>query len=147
MIVADVATHDGPCIPSAAAPSIGEIVGPHDIAFVGRGNAVTSLGLGGHPAGRAGLGPLGGAIDSNPYGLLAEPAQLHVTDAGGNSLISVAADRATAVVTTFAPTPAPPPFHPSEAVPTEVVRGPDGAVYVSNKGNRAGVGEVLRFQP
>jgi streptogramin lyase len=31
--------------------------------------------------------------------------------------------------------------------PTGVTVGPDGAVYVSNFGNRAAVGQVLRFDP
>ena len=31
--------------------------------------------------------------------------------------------------------------------PTGVLVGPDGAIYVSNRGNAAGVGEVLRIVP
>ena len=33
------------------------------------------------------------------------------------------------------------------ANPTGVLVGPDGAIYVSNKGNLAGQGEVLRIVP
>lgn len=150
-------------LPSHADPATAEISGPQDIAFAGRDNAYVTLGLGGDPVFRSGLGsgaaamgsiirlslsgewrviadivaleearnPAGGAVDSNPFGLLAEPSQLLVADAGGNSLISVDASRTTDVVTTFPSTPAPPPFNVSEAVPTEVERGPDGALYVS----------------
>jgi len=150
-------------LPSHADPATAEISGPQDIAFAGRDNAYVTLGLGGDPVFRSGLGsgaaamgsiirlslsgewrviadivaleearnPAGGAVDSNPFGLLAEPSQLLVADAGGNSLISVDASRTADVVTTFPSTPAPPPFNVSEAVPTEVERGPDGALYVS----------------
>jgi hypothetical protein len=75
--------------------------------------------------------PDGGFIDSNPYGLLVEAAHRWVTDAGGNSLLDVGANGAVSVIATFPTTPAPPPFLQSEAVPTEVQRGPDGALYVS----------------
>lgn len=150
-------------LPSYVLPATAEISGPQDIAFAGRSNPFVTLGLGGDPALRAGLGagaaamgtiirlspsgewrvvadivafeearnPGGGAVDSNPFGLLAEGGQLYVADAGGNALLSVDASRATDVVTTFPTTPAPPPFNVSEAVPTEVQRGPDGALYVS----------------
>ena len=82
------------------------------------------------------LNPAGGPFDSNPYGALAEGDVTYVTDAGGNSLIEVAANGATSVVAVFSPIPVPPgPFNPpfaaSEPVPTEVVRGPDGALYAS----------------
>lgn len=150
-------------LPSVTEPVAGGVAGPHDIGFVGRGNALVSIGFGADPAVRAGFGaagsalgslvrisasgewrviadisavetalnPAGGPVDSNPYGLLVEPSGSFVTDAGGNSLVSVSANGSTGVVTAFAPTPAPPPFNQSEAVPTEVERGPDGALYVS----------------
>ena len=78
--------------------------------------------------------PAGGPFDSNPFGVLAERTGRYVTDAGGNSLLRIAEDIST--VTTFAPIPVPPgPFNPpftqSDPVPTDVVRGPDGALYVS----------------
>lgn len=75
--------------------------------------------------------PAGGPVDSNPFGLLNEAGARFVADAGGNSLIQVMANGATSVVATFPSLPAPPPFSQSEAVPTEVQRGPDGALYVS----------------
>lgn len=150
-------------LPSVYNPATLDIAGPHDIGFVGRGNAVVSLGWGADPALRAALGtlgaafghliqltpegawraiadvsgveatqnPAGGPFDSNPYGLLTEPAGRFVADAGGNSLIAVGMNGATSVITTFPSTPAPPPFNQSEAVPTAVARGPDGALYVS----------------
>ena len=75
--------------------------------------------------------PAGGPIDSNPYGVLAEGGRTFVTDAGGNSLLEVRANGAISLVALFPATPAPPPFNQSEAVPTRVKRGPDGALYVS----------------
>jgi hypothetical protein len=80
--------------------------------------------------------PSGGPFDSNPYGVLAEPARRFVTDAGGNSLIEVRANGHVSTIATFPATVTPPgpfsvPFPTSEAVPTEVTRGPDGALYVS----------------
>jgi hypothetical protein len=75
--------------------------------------------------------PAGGAIDSNPYGVLAEGSRTFVTDAGGNSLVEVAANGVISLVAIFPGTAAPPPFNQSEAVPTRVKRGPDGALYVS----------------
>jgi hypothetical protein len=79
----------------------------------------------------AALNPAGGPVDSNPYGILAEPGGRYVTDAGGNDLLHVAANGDVSVVATFAPVAAPPPFGQADAVPTEVERGPDGALYVS----------------
>jgi hypothetical protein len=75
--------------------------------------------------------PAGGPLDSNPYGLLAEPGRRFVTDAGGNDLLEVAANGDVSLVTTFPSLPAPPPFLRSDPVPTDVERGPDGALYVS----------------
>jgi hypothetical protein len=142
-------------------PPVDDITGPHDIDFQGRGNGYVTVGWGGPPAARAGLGELGalfgtlirvrpsggwsveagisdyeaahnpdgGPVDSNPYGVLAEPGRQFVTDAGGNSLVQVDADGTISLVAVFGRVPAGAPT--SEAVPTEVKRGPDGALYVS----------------
>jgi hypothetical protein len=79
--------------------------------------------------------PAGGPVDSNPYGLLAESNQFFIVDAGGNSLIGITPNGAATVIATFPSRPVPPGFPPqfaqAEAVPTEVTRGPDGALYVS----------------
>jgi hypothetical protein len=80
--------------------------------------------------------PAGGPKDSNPYGVVATPGDRYVTDAGGNSLLRVAANGRVSLVASFAALPlaSPPPLPASqtaEAVPTEVVIGPDGAFYVS----------------
>lgn len=79
----------------------------------------------------AAANPAGGVVDSNPYGVLAESGRTFVTDAGGNSLLEVAANGSVSLVAIFPAIPAPPPFNQSEAVPTRVKRGPDGALYVS----------------
>ena len=134
-----------------------DVVGANDISFQGRGGAYITLGWGGAPAARAALGepaslvgtliklepsghwrvdadisafegannPAGGPIDSNPYGVLAGPGERYVTDAGGNSLLRVAANGKVSLITTFAA------IGTSDAVPTEVNVGPDGALYVS----------------
>ena len=137
----------------------GEATGPHDISFQGRGGAFITIGFGGNPALRSGFGevgalfgtlvqapasgrwrvvadvsayeasanPDGNVVDSNPYGVLAEPGRHIVTDAGGNSLVEV---KANGDIKTLAVFPARP-GRSTDAVPTDVVLGPDGAYYVS----------------
>jgi glucose/arabinose dehydrogenase len=137
---------------------LGDVTGPHDISFQGKGNAYVTIGWGGEPTARAALGalgqwfgatirvtpngsfdlvadiagfeqannPAGGPLDSNPYGVLAEPGRQFVTDAGGNSILEVTANGSVSLVATLPPT-----VTNADAVPTEVVRGPDGALYVS----------------
>lgn len=149
-------------------PAVGDVAGPHDISFQGRGGAYVTIGWGAAPAARSALGelgplfgtvlkvqpsggwkvvadvadyeqlhnPAGGSLDSNPYGILAEPGRRFVADAGGNSVLEVRANGAVSLVATLAsipvaPGPFNPPFAASDAVPTEVARGPDGALYVS----------------
>lgn len=144
-------------LPSLFQVGPNDIAGPHDISFQGKGNGYVTIGWGGPPALRAGFGslgerfgtlirltpngqwtvqadlagfeaannPAGGPVDSNPYGVLAEPSREFVTDAGGNSLLEVTAAGAVSLVAVL------PPAGASEPVPTEVVRGPDGALYVS----------------
>lgn len=76
--------------------------------------------------------PAGNAVDSNPYGILAQPGRQIVADAGGNALIEV---RANGRTRTFAVPPSLPPVPPipgpRQTVPTSVTQGPDGALYVS----------------
>jgi hypothetical protein len=74
-------------------------------------------------------------IDSNPNGLLVGHRSQYVTDAGGNDLLKVDRKGHISVVAVFpllSPAPAPPDGTeiPPQAVPTSVVRGPDGALYV-----------------
>ncbi len=85
--------------------------------------------------------PDGRGPDSNPNGVWNEPGATFVTDAGGNSLLSIAANGRVSVVAIFPvryvatppflPQPPFPAVLPMETVPTNVVRGPDGALYVS----------------
>ena len=154
--------------------------GPHDISFVGRGSAYVTVGSGGHPSLRSGWGPGGelfgtvlqippggkwrvvadlaafelannpdgGVIDTNIFGLLAEPARLYVADAGGNALLRVEANGDIAVVAVF-----PARLNSTrgtDAVPTDVVRGPDGALYVSELAGvnfAAGLANIWRLLP
>jgi hypothetical protein len=85
----------------------------------------------------ANANPAGGAVDSNAYGVLAQPGRRIVADAGANALIEVRANGRTRTLALPAPVAvppgmgAPPPLAtPREAVPTSVAEGPDGALYV-----------------
>jgi hypothetical protein len=77
------------------------------------------------------------AIDSNPNGLLVRKGAQLVADAGGNDLLKVDRKGRIRLVAVF-PTqlspnpgiPGPPPQLETQAVPTSVVKGPDGAYYV-----------------
>jgi hypothetical protein len=68
------------------------------------------------------------SIDSSPHGVLAEPGARIVADAGGNSLVRIAANGNISTIAVF---PSRPDDRPTDAVPTAVVRGLDGAYYVS----------------
>jgi hypothetical protein len=78
--------------------------------------------------------PAGGPIDSNPFGVLAEPGGRLVVDAGANALLRVAANGRIKTLAVFPSVPNP--LFPGvggptiEAVPTSVARGPDGVLYV-----------------
>ena len=76
--------------------------------------------------------PAGGPIDSNPFGVLAEPGGRLVVDAGANALLSARPNGTVETLAVFPPMPNPTPVGPPviEAVPTSVARGPDGALYV-----------------
>jgi hypothetical protein len=81
--------------------------------------------------------------DANPYGVMAGPKYRWVVDAGANTLDRVDAAGHVRVVK-FIPNPA-----ASDAVPTCVDRGPDGALYIgelTGGGNGAGASIVWRYQ-
>lgn len=167
---------------SHALPDGSSASGPNDISFQGVGGAYIAMGLGGDEAWRQALGalsagtvvkmsaggklrtvadiaghefsmnPAGGPIDSNPFGLLAEPGGLLVVDAGGNSLLSVAPSGAVETVSVFPALPNPTPVGPPmvEAVPTAVARGADGALYVGQLSGfpfAQGVANIYRLLP
>ena len=160
------------------APSTGQSAfGPADISFQGRGGAFVAIGFGGNPALRSGFGPAGalfgtliqasagkawrvvadvsayealanpagGIIDSNPHGILAEPGARIVADAGGNDLLRIAANGDISTIAVFPSLPG-----PTDSVPTAVVRGPDGAYYVSELTGvpfAAGAANIYRVVP
>jgi hypothetical protein len=72
-------------------------------------------------------------IDSNPVDVLADHGRFLVADAGGNTILRVSARGAIRVLSLFPNVDTPSPFGtiPMQAVPTGVVKGPDGAYYVS----------------
>ena len=72
-------------------------------------------------------------IDSNPVDVLADRGRFLVADAGGNTVLRVSKRGAIRVLSLFPNVLTPSPFGtiPMQAVPTGVVRGPDGAYYVS----------------
>jgi hypothetical protein len=83
--------------------------------------------------------PDGGVPDSNPNSVLATSSGYVVADAGGNSLLRVSSKGKISTIAVFPDTMVDaPPFLglppgtriPMQAVPTSVVRGPDGAYYV-----------------
>jgi hypothetical protein len=95
----------------------------------------------------ASVNPDGAQIDSNPFGLLALPGHQVATDAGGNSLLNVAANGHVSTIATFPRLQTP---FPRDAVPTAVVLGPDGAYYVPTLTGfpfTAGTAAVYRVVP
>ena len=115
--------------------------------FPASGNGKQLVDLAGY---EATANPDGSQIDSNPFGLLAQPGHRLVTDAGGNSLLDVAANGDISTVTTFAKLPGGPAGSLRDAVPTDVVVGPDGAYYVSTLTGfpfTAGTASVYRVVP
>jgi len=153
--------------------------GPHDISFQGLGGGYVTLGLGFEGQPRSALGefgyelgwlvrlpasgrwrndvdvaayefaqnPGGGPLDSNPYGVLAEACGEVVTDAGANSLLRVAPNGEISTLATF---PSRPQGRETDAVPTAVAVGPDGAYYVSELTGipfAAGASRIYRVVP
>jgi hypothetical protein len=74
-------------------------------------------------------------VDSNPVDVYADNGRYAVADAGGNTILRVSRRGRIRVLALFPNIPTPNPFGGPDiamnAVPTGVVRGPDGAYYVS----------------
>ena len=143
-------------LPSLVLPNGTIEGGPSDVAFLGTAPYVT-LGLGGNPAvrqqlgGKAGLlgtllhatpsgqykvvadisgaeaaaNPDGALVDSNPYSVLVQPGRRIVADAGANALFGALANKNAGVFAKQLLGP-----NVAQTVPTSVVEGPDGAIYV-----------------
>jgi hypothetical protein len=89
--------------------------------------------------------PAGGPVDSNPFGLVCDSAGQLVTDAGGNSLFRVA-NGVLSLLGVFPSRPA----RSTDAVPTTVAVGPDGAYYVGELSGvpfTAGAASIYRVVP
>lgn len=149
------------CFPSLANEDGTSGIGPSDVSVTGSGRIVVSIGLGVDPALRAGLeqpGEMLGTLreldlshqteglladlagyeatadpvddpNSDPTGLVRTGGGYVVTDSGGNDLVRTTRSGHVSTVAVF-------PDHGTgrhaiESVPTDVVRGPDGAFYVS----------------
>ncbi len=167
---------------SHALPDGSSAIGPNDISFQGTGGGFVTLGLASGPAFQQALGgkyfgkllhmaasgkwkvvadvlqyevdenPAGGRVDSNPFGVLAEPGGRLVIDAGGNALLNVAANGAVRTLAVFPPHANPTGFGPPliESVPTSVVRSPDGVLYVGELTGFPfvqGLASILRVVP
>ena len=92
-----------------------------------------------------------GPTDSNPFGVLPLIRSQLVVDAGGNTLYNVAGTSIWPVAV-FPARPNPTPIGPPviESVPTAVVQGPDGALYVSELTGvpfPTGFARIFRVEP
>lgn len=94
--------------------------------------------------------PDGRRVDSDPFGLMVDDdGSTVVADAGANGVLRVARDGTVSLIATPAPRVLPddPDY---ESVPTAVVRGPDGAYYMTELTgfpNVPGTARVLRIRP
>jgi hypothetical protein len=160
--------------PFATGSSAGAI-GPQDVSFAnGRGHV--AIGLAATPDTRARLGekfgwiarfrpdgrvsypvdvsgfeaqanPDQGPVESNPYGLLEGAGDRVVADAAANTLLRV---DPTGQISTLAVIPSRPQGRPTDAVPTSLAVGPDGAYYVGELTGgpfAPGVSTIWRVRP
>jgi len=93
-------------------------------------------------------------VDSNPVDVYADRKGFVVADAGGNSLLRVSERGRVSVLALFPNIPTPDPFDgstvPMNAVPTGVVRGRDGAYYMSQLTGYpfpVGAAKIFRVDP
>jgi hypothetical protein len=165
-------------LPSHALPSGEAANGPNDLSFQNTGDMFVVMGLGFDPVdrrffGQAGasfgkllqispegqireagdvtayerdVNPGGGPPDSNPYGVLALQSVRLVADAGANAVVSVIASGLVNTVAVFPSRP----NRATDAVPTAIAVGPDGAYYVGELSGvpfAAGAANVYRVVP
>jgi len=162
-------------LPSVAAPNGTNAIGPSDVSeSLGRVNFTVGLGL--NPAARsqfpapgqqlatlqrlagyrgahqvtdlgayeASANPDGNAPDTNPVSLTSSVFGTVVADAGGNDLVWVSPSGKTSTLAVF------PKANGTDAVPTGVVHGPDGAYYVGQLTGFPfvpGAAKVFRVRP
>lgn len=138
------------------APSIrAGLAGETDSALLGTVQTLTSTGLvtlADLAAFEAANNPTGDNVDSNPFGIVAVGSGFAVTDAGGNSVLSIAADGTISVLATLPATPNPLPVGPSDyqAVPTGLATDGAGNVLVGNLTGfpfLAGAASVISIAP
>ena len=165
-------------LPSHALPSGEAANGPNDLSFQNTGDMFVVMGLGFDPVDRRFFGgagasfgkllqispegqireagdvtayerdvnPGGGPPDSNPYGVLALQSVRVVADAGGNAAVSVIASGLVNTVAVFPSRP----NRATDAVPTAIAVGPDGAYYVGELSGvpfATGAANVYRVVP
>ena len=165
-------------LPSHALPSGEAADGPNDVSFQNTGDMFVVMGLGFDPVDRRFFGaagasfgkllqispegqireagdvtayerdvnPGGGPPDSNPYGVLALQSVRLVADAGANAVVSVIASGLVNTVAVFPSRP----NRATDAVPTAIAVGPDGAYYVGELSGvpfAAGAANVYRVVP
>jgi len=164
-------------LPSYAPPKTGEgATGPHDVSLR-RGDIYVPIGLGAEPTAlRSALdpdlgwlirarkngawekvtdiaryeekaNPDGGPFESNPYGLLAGAGGRFVVDAAANSLLHVSHRGKISTIAVF---PSRAHGRATDAVPTAIAWGPDGAYYVGELTGvpfEAGAARVYRVVP
>lgn len=80
-----------------------------------------------------------GDVNSNPYAVLALKDRTLVADAGANAIVQVRKGK----VSRFAVLPK---NGKAQSVPTSIVRGPDGAIYVGELAEAAGPGKARVFR-
>jgi hypothetical protein len=161
-------------LPSLAAAGGAKATGASDVTVDSHGALSYTIGLGGNPDARTAIPALAGMAklygpdgvtdlgrfekrknpdgaqpaETNPNAVLADGDLRYVVDAGGGSLLRVGPQGKVTTVAVFAPRPVR--GTPMSAVPSSVVKGPDGAFYVAELTGSpypAGLARIYRVVP